>query len=248
MIPEELLQSQIQMLKMEDSFCFHCTQCGACCYHHYDILLSPYDLMRLVKVLHMSPEEIIHKYCSINIGSTSCLPILHLNPVGKEEACPFIQNNLCIVHDFKPTVCALYPLARIAGRKEDDDILRIAYYKLPVRCGTNEEKFTLKEWLETNHLEENCEWFVPWQQTVLLLFGDMMNLKKKFPRKYVKIIQESVVHQLYLHYDLNKDFIGQFKEKSEVLHQALHNLQTRTQSMPDVAGEAELPEEKEVNE
>lgn len=251
MIPEELLQAHIQPLKMGDSFCFHCTQCGACCYHHFDILLSPYDLFHLANGLHIPPEEIIHKYCDIYIGSTSSLPILQLKPIGKEEACPFIQNHLCIVHDFKPTVCALYPLGRVAGWKEenkDDGIPFIAYYKLPVRCGTKEEKFTLKEWLENNHLIESNQWFVPWQQTILLLFKDMMGLKKKLPQKYLTIVQECVFQQLYLRYDLTKDFMGQFKEKSKVLLQAVQNLVDMTRNLPDTTGETEWPEEKEVNE
>ena len=30
---------------LDDIFVFHCTQCGKCCIHREDILLSPKDLL-----------------------------------------------------------------------------------------------------------------------------------------------------------------------------------------------------------
>lgn len=32
---------------LDDTFTFHCTQCGKCCIHREDILLSPKDLLRV---------------------------------------------------------------------------------------------------------------------------------------------------------------------------------------------------------
>lgn len=33
----------------DDTFTFHCTQCGKCCIHREDILLSPKDLFETVR-------------------------------------------------------------------------------------------------------------------------------------------------------------------------------------------------------
>lgn len=33
----------------DDTFTFHCTQCGKCCIHREDILLSPKDLFNIAK-------------------------------------------------------------------------------------------------------------------------------------------------------------------------------------------------------
>lgn len=38
-------------LNADDSFKFHCTQCGKCCINRDDILLSPQDLFRIAKKL-----------------------------------------------------------------------------------------------------------------------------------------------------------------------------------------------------
>ncbi len=34
---------------LNDTFTFHCTQCGKCCIHQEDILLSPKDLFNIAK-------------------------------------------------------------------------------------------------------------------------------------------------------------------------------------------------------
>ena len=36
---------------LDDIFVFHCTQCGKCCIHREDILLSPKDLFHIAKKL-----------------------------------------------------------------------------------------------------------------------------------------------------------------------------------------------------
>lgn len=35
---------------LDDTFTFHCTQCGKCCIHREDILLSPKDLFNIAKI------------------------------------------------------------------------------------------------------------------------------------------------------------------------------------------------------
>lgn len=42
---------------LDDIFVFHCTQCGKCCIHREDILLSPKDLFHIAKKLKITPEE-----------------------------------------------------------------------------------------------------------------------------------------------------------------------------------------------
>ena len=37
---------------LDDTFTFHCTQCGKCCIHREDILLSPKDLFNIAKKFH----------------------------------------------------------------------------------------------------------------------------------------------------------------------------------------------------
>ena len=45
-LPENFLE---HALSIDDTFQFRCTQCGECCKHREDILISPFDLFRLTR-------------------------------------------------------------------------------------------------------------------------------------------------------------------------------------------------------
>lgn len=48
---------------LDDTFTFHCTQCGKCCIHREDILLSPKDLFNIAKKFQITPAEALEQYC-----------------------------------------------------------------------------------------------------------------------------------------------------------------------------------------
>lgn len=114
MTREEMLLQNIQFntVGLDDTFKFHCTQCGKCCIQRDDIMLSPMDLFRMANELKMSHTEFIHTYCSMHIGATSRMPIIMLRPVGKDNRCPLLKANKCSVHHVKPAVCGMFPLGR----------------------------------------------------------------------------------------------------------------------------------------
>ena len=79
---EELLNS-IKELKeqlgyeeigLDDTFVFHCTQCGKCCIHRDDILLSPKDLFNIAKKFQITPENALEQYCE-NYAQRKTLPL-----------------------------------------------------------------------------------------------------------------------------------------------------------------------------
>lgn len=45
---------------LDDTFTFHCTQCGKCCIHREDILLSPKDLFHIAKNLELHRRMLWH--------------------------------------------------------------------------------------------------------------------------------------------------------------------------------------------
>lgn len=53
------LHRQIESMTvgLDDTFRFHCDQCGRCCTQREDIILSPMDIFRISKELKMSPTE-----------------------------------------------------------------------------------------------------------------------------------------------------------------------------------------------
>lgn len=44
---------------MNDTFRFHCTQCGKCCINREDILMSPQDVFKAAQALQMTPHDFV---------------------------------------------------------------------------------------------------------------------------------------------------------------------------------------------
>lgn len=97
---------------VDDSFKFHCTQCGKCCIHREDILLTLRDIYNMSKELGLTPDEICKQYCECYIGPDSRVPIVRLKPHGSIMRCPLLKDRKCGVHKSKPAICALFPIGR----------------------------------------------------------------------------------------------------------------------------------------
>ena len=55
MTNEEMFQNiESFTVGLDDTFSFHCTQCGKCCIHRTDIILSPRDIFKMAKALTFS--------------------------------------------------------------------------------------------------------------------------------------------------------------------------------------------------
>ena len=78
---------------LDDTFVFHCTQCGKCCIHRDDILLSPKDLFNIAKKFQITPENALDQYCETYIGSNSRLPVVRLKPQGSVKTLPAIKRS-----------------------------------------------------------------------------------------------------------------------------------------------------------
>lgn len=60
---------------VNETFRFHCTQCGKCCINREDILLNSKDLYNLAKELDMTTQDVVATYCEAYIGDSSRIPL-----------------------------------------------------------------------------------------------------------------------------------------------------------------------------
>lgn len=64
--------------------------------------------------------------------------------LGKGGYCPFLKNGLCIIHEYKPVACQLYPFYPVEKRILDD-ILEFPKDVEIVRYGSEEYVFLFDE-------------------------------------------------------------------------------------------------------
>jgi len=130
---------------------FLCTCCGDCCRGFADsdcILLFPSDLARLSSGLGLGEAEFIADFCAPRLEPEAVgLPALR-ELVAPEGVCPFLEDDLCSVQDFKPTQCARMPFSFFWPR-------RLGNYKCTQAVNVpegwsseSEDRQLVKEWLD----------------------------------------------------------------------------------------------------
>ncbi len=212
---------------IDDTFRFHCTQCGKCCINREDILLNPKDLFNLAKGLNISVTDVIKQYCEVYLGQDSRIPIVRLLPKGQIKRCPFLKDKKCSVHNFKPTVCATFPLGRIITYSVEADMLqnitpgKVHYILDDLNCGDNSETHTVREWLSDFDIALEDEFFMKWNEFISSLSSFIRLAEKKFLEKRLNQILDTVFATVYCLYNPNDEFLPQFERNVKMLEIAL---------------------------
>lgn len=202
---------------LDEPFKFGCTMCGKCCINREDILLSPRDIYQMSKELGISTEDLFKQYCEAYVGTDSRVPIVRLLPRGRVKRCPLLKNRKCMVHAAKPAVCAMFSVGRCLvaeNLKEglrDFSKARLEYIFMNPGCGDKSETHTVREYLESFGIPTEDEFFMEWQRTILRL-GDMFRkIEKKVRMEVMEQVWTAAFVGLYLHYDMEADFMPQFE-------------------------------------
>lgn len=228
---EEMFRELESMtIGLDDTFKFHCDQCGKCCTHREDIILSPMDIFKMAKELKISTVDFYHEYCVFNIGEHTRMPIVRLASEGKDTHCVMLKNHRCSVHKVKPAVCAMFPLGRYMSFEKDDynaesiDTSKVKYLLQPLECGDESETHTVREWLNGFDINLEDEAFVQWQKAISRFSSKFKELEKKQDMLTMMEIWFVVRVSLYLQYDTSKDFLPQFDCNVENLLKLLDDI------------------------
>lgn len=88
-----------------DHLTFSCKQCGDCCRKHGLYPITTSDLSALARGLGSTSEEMLRDYCVITTHDGRRGLFLK----GLAGECPFLKDDRCLVHEFKPAVCSIFP-------------------------------------------------------------------------------------------------------------------------------------------
>lgn len=220
-------------IDLDDEFRFKCRCCGKCCRNRDDILLSPQDVFKITKKLELSVKEFIKKYCEVYIGYSSYIPIVRLFPKGANKVCPLLNNNLCMVHEVKPTVCALFPLGRIAtiDDKKINNTIKTRYILQYAICASLKYKHTVRSWLNQFNIPIDDIFFYRWNELRFLLsnfFQDNVKSNNDLSKKTIEQLWNLVFYKLYIDYDNKVDFLPQFEKNSLYLEEIISEINKKS--------------------
>ncbi|MFH7319007.1 YkgJ family cysteine cluster protein [Desulfurivibrio sp. D14AmB] len=110
--PEE----QLQPLQGKEQFAFDCgpdLSCFTECCRALDLVLTPYDVLRLRRNLGISSDEFLERYAVVEASEDEAFPLVFLAMVDDGRAsCPFVAASGCTVYQDRPAACRAYPLGR----------------------------------------------------------------------------------------------------------------------------------------
>lgn len=168
----ESIRDKIQPLG-NGGFRFACHPGVACfteCCRDLDLLLTPYDVMRLKNRLGLLSDDFLDRYTDLRPGENPTLPAVYLRMNQNErKTCPFVSPKGCMVYEDRPSACRIYPIARASRLHRVHGVLLENYFVLHEdHClGFKEDRFyKMDEWLKDQALESYVEYNDLWMAIV----------------------------------------------------------------------------------
>jgi Fe-S-cluster containining protein len=118
-------------LGLDERFRFRCRKGIACfnkCCENTDILLTPYDLLRLKNRLDLSSREFIDRYTRDCELDSHGMPGLKLGHKPGTAACVFLTPEGCGVYSDRPSACRYYALGLMSLRKKGSPADEDSYF------------------------------------------------------------------------------------------------------------------------
>jgi Fe-S-cluster containining protein len=160
-------------LGQNDKFKFNCHQGISCfneCCKNIDIVLTPYDVVRLKNNLGITTTEFIANFANFYEVDGQGLPGLNLKTKEDMKACEFLTDDGCAVYEDRPTACRYYALGNMAMRKKDSGEAETGYFVVKEdHCkGHFEDKEqTVDEYRHSQGLQEYDKMNFAFQELVL---------------------------------------------------------------------------------
>jgi Fe-S-cluster containining protein len=216
-------------LGYKSRFQFKChpgVSCFTQCCRGINIILTPYDVIRLKTRLELPSDEFLAIYTEPHLLEKTDLPMITLKQLDDEQSsCPFVRDEGCIVYADRPTACRYYPLGvgSMQHKEGADDDGFFFFINEPHCKGFEEEcQWTVAEWRQDQAVEErdavNAEW------------TDLVVRKRSFPAS-IKLTDQA--KQMFFMVSYNIDQFRRFVFESTFLQRTPVDEATREQLKTD---------------
>lgn len=187
-------------LDANSRFQFNChpgVPCFTQCCRGIDIMLTPYDVIRMKNRLGLSSGEFLALYTRPHLLQTTDLPVITLKMMDDDQrSCPFVREDGCIIYSDRPTTCRYYPLgvATLSYKEQQKDGFYIFINEPHCKGFLEKNIWTVTEWRKNQgvdiHDEMNAQW------------TDLIVRKKSIPAN-VQLTEKSKKMFFMASYDLD---------------------------------------------
>lgn len=164
-IPEQFDEDHVIRFR-----CHKGIECFNACCKNIDIMLTPYDILRLKQRLGMTSAEFLREYTYPFEFNKNSIAGVKLKPVENGSACRFMTEEGCSVYEDRPTACRYYPVGLLSLRRADENFDRASYALVKedhCKGHFEDRELTIREYRKEQGLEEYDEHGRGWRQLIL---------------------------------------------------------------------------------
>jgi hypothetical protein len=156
--PEKILKDTPR-LGLDDRFTFQCgsqLSCFGKCCHDVNIVLTPYDVLRLKQGLKLDSSEFLEKYTLRLHGNDQKFPMILLKMEEQSKKCQFLSEAGCGVYRDRPWACRMYPLGVAEPQNPSPENQRFYFLIQENVCQGHNlgAPLSVREWIEIQGIEE----------------------------------------------------------------------------------------------
>jgi len=202
-----------------DTFRFSCQPGISCfneCCHNIDVVLTPFDVLRMRTKLGIRSDEFLTKYTNLQTYKDSEIPLLKL-AVSNEETgqCVFMCDEGCSVYDSRPAVCRNYPTG-VATQDPTAGQSAQPYFIIEedmCKGHFESKEWTIPEWKANQGSTELDELNKPWLEMIPRLKS--LRLKDDKDQKMSIFIMVSFDQDTFRSFVFESSFLDRFEVSQE---------------------------------
>lgn len=161
-------------LTLDSRFRFRChpkVSCFTACCGKINIILTPYDILRIRRHLNISADEFLLRFATPTYLEKTDLPGVKLN-LDENGRCPFVTEKGCTIYEYRPTTCRYYPIGMANFHEGGEDEITAEQFFFKVKephCKGHEEdrEWTVREWREDQGIAESDNMNREWMEIVM---------------------------------------------------------------------------------
>ena len=163
--PEQLTDaSVIQFRCHPEVACFN-----KCC-QQIDIILTPYDLLRLKRRLDLTSQQLLAAYTVPFEMDSDGMPGVKLRTEDDSPRCLFLTDKGCGIYEDRPTACRYYPVGLLSLRKTGSAVDEQSYALIgEEHCLGHQEprEISIADYRKEQQVEEYDRHARGWRQLIL---------------------------------------------------------------------------------
>lgn len=206
------------------AFSFKCHSGLSCfnqCCRNLNLMLYPYDVVRLKKRLEISSDRFLTDYTDVVLRPSSYFPEILLKMSENEQrTCPFLTPSGCSVYPDRPDACRSFPIEQGVMFKGKTDVPEFVYFfRPPDFClGRHEEtSWTPETWLGDQDAVIYQKMTVEWAKLKRLFSSDPWEGRGMESPKAKMAFMAAYNVDMFRDFVFNSTFLKRYRVKPDVL-------------------------------